>query len=70
MIKLKFMWMIAAGVVTPMNETNDGHELYTLCIKTDENKDFCFEHAYKEEIFEYIETGTFEYNELLLTENQ
>ena len=34
------------------------------------DKTFCFEHAYKEEILEYIETGTFEYNEFLLTENK
>ncbi len=76
MIKeLIFMLMLASGQVQPMHEQNDGHELYVLFVENDdatEQKDkvFCFEHAYKEEIFEFIETGTFEYNEFLLTENK
>ncbi len=75
MKELIFMWMIASGQVQPMNEKNEGHDLYVLCIENEEateqkDKVFCYEHAYKEEILEYIETGTFEYNEFLLTENK
>lgn len=66
--ELIFMLMLAGGQVQPMQQQNEGRELYIICVedaKTD--KMFCFEHAYKEEILEYIETGTFEYNEFLLT---
>ncbi len=68
--KLIFGWMLATGVVTPMNEQNDGHEMYVLCIENDEDEEpstFCFEHAYEEEILYYIETGVFQYNDFLLT---
>ena len=72
MSELIFMWMIASGQVQPMNEQNEGHDMYVLCIENDDaereqDKVFCFDNAYKEEILEYIETGTFEYNEFLLT---
>jgi hypothetical protein len=36
----------------------------------EQDKVFCFDNAYKEEILEYIESGTFEYNEFLLTKNK
>ena len=72
MSKLIFMWMIASGQVQPMNEQNEGHELYILCIENDDaereqDKVFCFEHAYEQEIIHYIETGEFQYNDFLLT---
>jgi hypothetical protein len=37
MSKLIFMWMLATGVVQPMNEEHEGHELYILCIENDES---------------------------------
>jgi hypothetical protein len=58
MIKLKFIWMIITHVVTPQ-EKCEGRQMYTIHTK-DNN---IIEYAYKEEVLEYIETGTFEYNE-------
>jgi len=64
------MWMIFTGQVEPMNEQNDGHDLYVLCIEDQEteSKEICFEHAYKEEILKYLETGEFKYNDFLVTD--
>ena len=67
MSKLIFLWMLMTGVVTPMDETNDERDMYVLCIETEDNETFCFEHAYEEEIIQYIETGTFRYDDFLLT---
>jgi len=58
MIKLKFIWLIITHVVTPQ-EKCEGRQMYTIHTK-DNN---IIEYAYKEEVLEYIETGTFEYNE-------
>lgn len=57
---LIFYIYLLIGTVVPMNETNDGRELYY--IKEDNT---VIEYVYKEEILEYIETGTFEYNDFL-----
>ena len=62
--------MIATGVVTPMDENNDNQEMYTLCITTEHNKDYCYDYAYEQEIIEYIKTGTFEYNDFLISKNK
>ena len=70
MSKSIFIWMLATGVVQPMNEEHEGHELYILCIENDESDEpptICYEHAYEEEILYYIETGEFQYNDFLLT---
>ena len=48
-----------------MNEQNDDRELYVLSIENAEGKTKVMEHAYKEEIYEYIESGSFEYNDFL-----
>jgi len=50
--------MIITHVVTPQ-EKCEGRQMYTIHTK-DNN---IIEYAYKEEVLEYIETGTFEYNE-------
>ena len=58
MIKLKFIWMIITHVVIPQGKC-EGKRMYNIHTK-DNN---IIEYAYKEEVLEYIETGTFEYNE-------
>ena len=60
MMNLIFMLMLAVGTVTQA-EKNDDRQMYNLeC-----NDGTVIEYAYKEEILEYIETGTFEYDEML-----
>ncbi len=54
--------MLLNGSITPMNETNDDRELYVLCVEE------CHEYVYREEIIEFIETATFEYDDFLTTE--
>jgi hypothetical protein len=58
MIKLKFIWLIITHVVTPQ-EKCEGKQMYNITFKDGT----IIEYAYKEEVLEYIETGTFEYNE-------
>lgn len=58
MVKLKFMWMLLTHVVVPQ-EKHDGKQLYYINCKDDK----VIEYAYKEEVLEYIKTGSFEYNE-------
>ena len=65
MTKLIFICMVLSGVVEPMNEQNDDRELYVLNLENAEGKPKVMEHAYKEEIYEYIESGSFEYNDAL-----
>ena len=65
MTKLIFICMVLSGVVEPMNEQNDDRELYVLHLENVEGKPTAMEHAYKEEIYEYIESGSFEYNDAL-----
>ena len=66
LLKLIFAHLIGMGIVSPMNEKNDDRDLYILYIIKEKTSDvFMYEHAYKEEILEYIDTHTFEYNECL-----
>ena len=58
MTKLIFIWYILTGTVE-YQQTMDGHKQYALFFEDGKVVDY----AYKEEILEYIETGTFEYNE-------
>jgi len=58
MTKLIFIWYIFTGTVE-YQQTMDGHKQYALFFEDGKVVDY----AYKEEILEYIETGTFEYNE-------
>lgn len=58
--------MLLTGQVEPMNQDNEGRELYYLYV-LDENKDVVVhEHCYKEEILHYTQTGNFQYNEALV----
>lgn len=58
MTKLIFIWYLVTGTVQ-YQQTMDGHKQYALFFKDGKVIDY----AYKAEILEYIETGTFEYNE-------
>ena len=58
MIKLKFMWMIITHTVIPQGKC-EGKRMYNIQSKEGN----IIEYAYKEEVLEYIKTGTFEYNE-------
>ncbi len=63
--KLIFTWLLGTGIVQPMNEQNDERDLYYLYVLDEQKEVFVFEHAYEEEIINYIETGEFKYNEAL-----
>ena len=54
---LRFESMETNGTITRDGE-NDGRTTYTL--KTENET---FEHVYKEEIINYLQTGTFKYDE-------
>ena len=63
MSSLIFSWLISVGFVVPMEKTNEGRELYVLYIIDHESQEvFAYEHAYKEEIMEWVQTGDFEYD--------
>ena len=69
MSSLIFSWLISVGFVVPMEETNEGRELYVLYIIDHESEEvFAYEHAYKEEIMEWVQTGGFEYDKDLTME--
>jgi hypothetical protein len=53
--KLVFTWYLLTGVVVPTDEV-DGKTIYSMPKAN-------IEYAYEEELIEYIETKTFEYNE-------
>jgi hypothetical protein len=53
--KLVFTWYLLTGVVVPTDEV-DGRTIYSM-------PEANIEYAYEEELIEYIETKTFEYNE-------
>jgi hypothetical protein len=60
---LLFVWYLMNGTLIPQKEI-DGDWTYRIVFST---PDECFgkevDYAYKEEVMEWIETGTFEYNE-------
>ena len=56
--KLIFTWYLITGTVVYQQDM-DGRNQYALFFEDGKVIDY----AYKEEILEYIETGTFEYNE-------
>ena len=63
MSSLIFSWLLSVGFVVPMEKTNEGRELYILYIVEHETEEtLAYEHAYKEEIMEWIQTGDFEYD--------
>jgi hypothetical protein len=51
--------MILLGIIVPMNEQHNERDMYILYLP-DEG---IIEHAYKEELFRYINTGEFLYDE-------
>jgi hypothetical protein len=60
MTQLFFWLMIATGTIIPDKKENiHDRQTFTICC-ADSNT---FELVYIEEILEYIQTGTFEYNE-------
>ena len=63
MSSLIFSWLISVGFVVPIEETNEGRELYVLYVVDHESEQvLAYEHAYKEEIMEWVQTGDFEYD--------
>lgn len=54
-----FYFYLLIGRVIPMNEQYEGRETYILRFEDNTVVEYC----YKEEILEYIESGTFEYND-------
>jgi len=58
MIKLMFAWLVLTGQVK-YQQTMDGVKQYALFFEDGKVVDY----ATKHEICEYIETGTFEYDE-------
>ncbi len=67
-LKVIFAWLLGTGLAEPMNETNDGREMYYLYVLNEKKEVFVFEHCYEEEIWNYIATGEFKYNEMLTKE--
>jgi len=53
-----FIWYLVSGTVVPQDKV-EGRQTYALFFEDGKVVDF----AFKAEILEYIETGTFEYNE-------
>ena len=65
-----FISLLMKGQVERMEEQGeDRRKLYTLTVDTPDTL-FKYEHVYKEEIYQYIKTGKFEYNDFLTDENQ
>lgn len=56
---LIFYFYLLVGRVLPMHEQHEGRDVYVFHFSDKTVVEYC----YKEEILEYIETGTFEYNE-------
>lgn len=61
MVKLMFAWLVLTGQVKYQQKGEDGRKQYALFFEDGTVVDY----AYKAEIYEYIETGTFEYDETL-----
>ena len=64
MTKIIYIWMLITGSVQPMHEKNDDRKLYILRIYDPANQ-CIFKHVYREEIYNYIESGTFKYDETI-----
>lgn len=57
MTKIIFIWYVITGVVTPQDDV-DGRKTYAI-----HAKDYAIDYAYRGEVFHWIETGNFVYNE-------
>ena len=60
MITLKFIYLIFIGKIV-LGDVNDGRQMYN--IQCDDNT--IIEYAYKPEVYNYLETGVFVYDETL-----
>jgi hypothetical protein len=58
MTKIIFIWYLVSGTIVPQDKVDD-RQTYALFFEDGKVVDF----AFKSEILEYIETGTFEYDE-------
>lgn len=67
MLKVIFTWLLLCGQLVPMDECNDGREMYTLYIQDGERLRI-MEHVYEEEVYLYINTGIFSYDETYMYE--
>jgi hypothetical protein len=61
MVKLMFAWLVLTGQVKYQQKGEDGRKQYALFFENGT----VVEYAYKQEIYEYIQTGTFEYDDTL-----
>jgi hypothetical protein len=61
MIKIMFVWLVLTGQVKYQQKGEDGRKQYALFFEDGKVIDY----AYKQEIYEYIQTGTFEYDDTL-----
>ena len=57
MLKIIFTWKLLIGVIVPTDDV-DGRTIYSI-------PSIGVEYAYKAEIIQYLETGTFTYDETL-----
>jgi len=57
MTKIIFMWYLITGVITPSDKV-DNRPTYTI-----KQNNFSVDYAYKGEIYNWIETHKFQYNE-------
>lgn len=55
--KIIFIWYLATGVVRPTDHV-DGRQIFTI-----KQKNFIVEYAYRGEILQWIDSGSFVYNE-------
>ena len=65
MLKTMSALMLLGGAVVPMGEEDDERDMYYLYIANEQGEIFYFDHVYKGEIYDYIKTGKFEYNDWL-----
>ena len=54
-----FMWLVSTGYIISTNEKNEGRNMYTVILPNDK----VYKNAYKQEIFKWIRTGEFKYND-------
>jgi hypothetical protein len=54
-----FFLYVITGKVSPAHEYHEGRQLYNIHTQDDK----IIEYAYREEVEEWIATGSFEYNE-------
>ncbi len=57
--KIMFFLYVITGKVSPAHEYHEGRQLYNIHTQDDK----IIEYAYREEVEEWIATGSFEYNE-------